>query len=720
MRGTSRLRFGSWGSAALLLLLLAGVPAADDEDRRSPAIPPPGAPFLDLPRVEVPEIPTDDPSPAPLVVTLLPSGDFVFQGTTWPLGTATLEQQRQALAALRDSLRKLTNSPGTREADGSSRIPLVIHADRNARWIYVQWILQVCAGSGLGIYKIRFGVRPAAGRGLAGIPMDLPKDSGLGSPRADDRPRVTVKLIRRGIEDGDPGNDFTRVRVGNDYSFELPPGEWTGISAQDDRRQKLYDEVFEKMAADIRTIRAQIGSPPALVGEILAPRPLGLKVPHGDVMRVLACFHRAGLSEVLLGGTPPPPSEATEPPSYEEHPVPQPAPTGLLGIGGGTGGAFGSRGGEGDATGGGGQRALTAVDDALRWLAAHQSADGGWSAETFGTWCDGKSVTDGPDGAGKVDYDVGVTGLALCAYLGAGYTHRGRHPFAQTIAKGLRYLRSVQDAEGCFGPRTSPYFVYNHAAAALAIVEAYGMTGSPLFHQSAQKALDFIALARNPYFAWRYGVKPGDNDTSITGWMMMALKSAKLINEDAVHRGKPAPLRIDEAAFDGIKAWVEKMTDPATGRTGYLQRGGNPARAMELMDRFPGEKSESMTGVGMLARIFVGEDPRRSRLIKLGADLCAELPPTWNPSDGSIDMYYWYLATLAMFQVGGPKWKAWDRALKKALIPNQRKDTDYCHYQGSWDPLGPWGADGGRVYSTALLAMCLEVYYRYDRLFPAR
>jgi hypothetical protein len=39
---------------------------------------------------------------------------------------------------------------------------------------------------------------------------------------------------------------------------------------------------------------------------------------------------------------------------------------------------------------------------------------------------------------------------------------------------------------------------------------------------------------------------------------------------------------------------------------------------------------------------------------------------------------------------------------------------------GSWDLLCAWGELGGRVYSTALLTMCLEVYYRYDRLYGVK
>lgn len=390
-----------------------------------------------------------------------------------------------------------------------------------------------------------------------------------------------------------------------------------------------------------------------------------------------------------------------------------------VGIGGGwKAGGFGL-GGRKKAGGrtGGGRQAERAVDDALRWLAAHQSPDGAWEAEGFGRWCDGRPASDGPGGAGKAQYDVGVTGLALLAFLGAGHTHMDEGRYGDVVKRGLRWLRNTQDPEGCFGPRSSGHYVYNHAIATLAVVEAYAMTGSTLWKQPARKALDFVALCRNPYFAWRYGIKPGDNDTSVTGWMMMSLKSAKLVNDADVAAGRPPTFGLDADAFDGIRAWIDKMTEPETGRVGYQQRGSGPARPNDLVDRFPAAKSEAMTAVGVLARVFLGENPKTSQAVQKGAALMAALPPKWDPADGSVDMYYWYYATLAMFQVGDTAWKTWDAAMKPAMVSSQRQDGDYCLYKGSWDPIDPWGGDGGRVYATAVMAMCLEVYYRYDRVF---
>ncbi len=367
--------------------------------------------------------------------------------------------------------------------------------------------------------------------------------------------------------------------------------------------------------------------------------------------------------------------------------------------------------------------AASAITNALEWLKAHQSPTGAWEAAGFADWCNGQRVpleAARPDGRGKPLYDIGVTGLALLAYTGAGHTYRGKGPYTETIAKGLRYLKTVQDAEGCIGPRKSQHYLYSHGIATLALLESYALTRSPIQRVACQKALDFIAKARNPYMGWRYGVRPGDNDTSLTTWMVMCLKSALLTNKEDARKDREASFKLDTAAFSGAKAWLDKVTDPDYGRVGYIARGSGPARAQEMMDKFPADKSEAMTAAGMVARIFMGEDPRKSKLLKLGADLCSKLPPVWNTADGSIDMYYWYYGTLAMFQVGGKHWSNWRKALDAAVVKTQRMDGDACGVKGSWDPVGPWGADGGRVYSTALMVMCLEVAYRHARVFGTR
>ena len=80
-------------------------------------------------------------------------------------------------------------------------------------------------------------------------------------------------------------------------------------------------------------------------------------------------------------------------------------------------------------------------------------------------------------------------------------------------------------------------------------------------------------------------------------------------------------------------------------------------------------------------------------------------------------MYYWYYGTYAMYQMGGKHWRAWQKSLKHAVVDTQRKDGDY---KGSWDPIGPWGYSGGRVYSTAIMTLSLEVYFRYAQVIGAR
>jgi hypothetical protein len=387
-----------------------------------------------------------------------------------------------------------------------------------------------------------------------------------------------------------------------------------------------------------------------------------------------------------------------------DAPFEGPSTNAAIGIGGGAGGAFGGRGGHRNLKAmGGGAKTEGAVDLGLEWLKNHQDEEGMWDCDGF---MKHDRVPPVCDGAGNALYDPGVSGLAILAFLGAGETHKhGR--YKKTVGAGLRYMKQIQDPEGCFGPRTTTHFTYNHAIGALAMAEAYALTASPLFKQSAQNAIDFVLKCQNPYLAWRYGVRPQDNDTSVSGWMIMALKSAKA-----------AGLRVDEAGFDGMKAWLEKVTEPEYGRAGYTARGTGPARPQDLMDKFPADKSESLTAVGILSRIFVGEDPRKSEMIAKGTELCLKALPVWDEASGAVDHYYWYYATLAIFQVGGEAWKTWNEAVKTAIIDHQRKDP--VSFKGSWDAVDPWGREGGRVYSTAVLVMCMEVYYRYARVFGTK
>ncbi len=358
-----------------------------------------------------------------------------------------------------------------------------------------------------------------------------------------------------------------------------------------------------------------------------------------------------------------------------------------------------------------------AIHLALEWLAAHQTADGSWRPGEL-SWCNGEKQPDdkAADGKGKNLYETGVTGMIAAAYLAAGHTHRGKHPFASVVRRALTWLVKHQDKEGCVGPRSHQQYVYNHAFGALALVEAYAATGDPHLREPAQKALDFSAYARNPGLAWRYGVKPGDNDTSVMGCMVMPFYVALRLNRAGARAGMLEPLGLDDTIFDGVRAWTEKIVDPYYGRAGYVQRGTGPARPQEQLDEFPGEKSEALTAITVLMRLLLpawdGTKERRKaseEMIAKGVKLMSALPPVWAPGKGTIDLYYWYYATMAMQRVGGEAWKAWDGALATALLDNQRLDGDLCDVRGSWDAEGVWAkSDGGRLYTTALCVLMLE------------
>ena len=103
---------------------------------------------------------------------------------------------------------------------------------------------------------------------------------------------------------------------------------------------------------------------------------------------------------------------------------------------------------------------------------------------------------------------------------------------------------------------------------------------------------------------------------------------------------------------------------------------------------------------------LLAAQPRESgSAIAKGAGLCARQLPRWDDLGGH-DFYYWMYASKAIQRLSGPVWTRWTQSIRKAALEGQRGAVDMA--SGSWDPHCVWGPDGGRVYSTALLLVCLE------------
>ena len=380
----------------------------------------------------------------------------------------------------------------------------------------------------------------------------------------------------------------------------------------------------------------------------------------------------------------------------------------VAGLGGGAGGGGGKYGGRRGRKKGG-KAIEAALENGLEWLKNHQAKDGSWDTDGFDAEC-GKLGTNICDGAGYPEHDVGVTGLALLAFMGMGSNSKSG-PYRDIVKNGLAFLKSQQDPDsGLVGDRSSKEFIYNHVIATLAMCEDYYFSKNPSLKRVAQKAVDYIAAARDPYGVWRYDVPSlGEGDTSVTGWMVFALASAK-----------DAGLKIDSGAFDSSLSFFDDMTDGANGRVGYLATGSGSSRIPGVNQQYPVEKGEAMTAVALLCRIFLKQDPAQEKVMDKHAELLLRTLPKWEPEEYGCDMYYWYYGTYAMYQMGAHKseyWKKWEATLDEAVIQSQRKDGDE---KGSWDPVGPWGFAGGRVYSTALMTLTLEVKFRYARVLGAR
>ncbi|MHC2067916.1 prenyltransferase/squalene oxidase repeat-containing protein [Bremerella sp. T1] len=344
-----------------------------------------------------------------------------------------------------------------------------------------------------------------------------------------------------------------------------------------------------------------------------------------------------------------------------------------------------------------------AIERGLAFLANHQSSDGRWSLRGFAA-VHPENFPLYRDELSTLNSDTAATGLALLAFLGAGYDHLS-DKYEKEVRDGVTFLVENQKENGDLyiemdATSNSSCRLYSHAIAALALCEAYGMTQDESLRAAAQKSLDYIEASQDPQLGgWRY--TPGHGtDTSVTGWMTLALKSGQL-----------AGLRVDPKSFEGIRKWLASAESRQRGRAVYVY---NPYAPNTPQQRHGRDPSQTMTAVGALIQLYLG-NRRDSRILQDSADYLKEnLPAMGTPEAPLRDTYYWYYATQVMFHMRGDHWEAWDSKLHVMLEQTQVLEGPAA---GSWDPKGRvpdrWGGFAGRIYVTTMNLLSLEVYHRH-------
>ncbi len=327
---------------------------------------------------------------------------------------------------------------------------------------------------------------------------------------------------------------------------------------------------------------------------------------------------------------------------------------------------------------GGSPESERAVERALRWIIDHQDPyDGGWKFQMRCGKCDDSGLCKSRNAA---------TGLALMALLGAGYTHEAG-PYQEQVEYGLRFLLQRQKLTPDYGGSfidIGSKGMYYHAIATIALAEAFSMTGDDELREPLVEAQRYLITAQNSRGGWRYA--PGNaGDVLVTGWQIMALKALD-------QAGIATPLSVYERADTFLVSCRDDY-----GKFKYLPRNA--------------KAEPSPTAVALLSRMYMGM-PQSDRDLQRG---CSYLH---GQGIDKKDIYFDFYTTLMLHHAQHESWDDWNEQMRNYLVETQEIGG---HQAGSWhfkDKKGS-GVIGGRLYTTAMAAMTLEVYYRYSPLFAA-
>jgi hypothetical protein len=335
---------------------------------------------------------------------------------------------------------------------------------------------------------------------------------------------------------------------------------------------------------------------------------------------------------------------------------------------------------------GGSRESESAVRDGLAWLARHQADEGYWSDQ---------QKCEKEHGCPDLNYGAPVaeTGLAILAFQAGGNYSFNCEKYSAQVTRGLDWLVKQQKSDDSLSGR--PFgrqaVWYEHGIATFALAEACAVARAndeepePRYLDAARRAVKFIESHQYAHGGWQYALDSDRNgDTSVSGWQVLALKSAQ-----------EAKIDVSSGTIQRVQEFYESCGDPATGLTRYMTR----------TDRI----TALTTAVGLVVQNFILQKPNSP----LARKAALHLKDQASTLGASGDFYTLYNATLGMFLSGGDAWKQWNLGVRDAVVRRQEKNG--CA-RGSWTDLPPPSRSFTRyrpTLSTAWAVLTLEVYYRY-------
>ncbi len=323
--------------------------------------------------------------------------------------------------------------------------------------------------------------------------------------------------------------------------------------------------------------------------------------------------------------------------------------------------------------GGNGAATQGAVALGLKWLKRQQRSSGYWSLR--GPYRNGANFEN----------RIAATSMALLAFQGAGNTHQ-RGTYRRAVRRGTDFLIKELNSEGDFCRGIDRHQrLYSQAQATIVICELFGMSKDERLRAPAQAAIDYAVRIQDSMGGWRYDIGQ-DSDTSVTGWFVMALKSAEM-----------AGLEVPSKVYENISRYLDRVASYDGSRYAY-----KPGREM----------TEAMTAEALLCRQYLGWTREDGRL-RDGVNYLLLHPINYRDENS----YYWYYATQVLHNLGGNPWQQWNAVMREQIPDHQTKSGRDA---GSWIPTKDrWGQQAGRLYTTCLSIYMLEVYYRHMPVYSA-